>query len=81
MSDTLEFGLAVSAVLCIFHIYGVGKVSEFLILWNTSFCCFKYVSHKRDFKRIRISDTLEYRSAILSIFDIEYQGFQKYQNF
>jgi hypothetical protein len=36
ISDTLEFGLPVSAVLCIFHIYGVGKVSEFLILWTAS---------------------------------------------
>ena len=49
----------------------ISKVSEFLILCNTSFCSFKYISHFRDLKSIRISDTLDYQSAILSIFDIE----------
>jgi hypothetical protein len=49
----------------------ISKASEFLILWNTSFCSFKYISHIRDLKNIRISDTLDYQSAILSIFEIE----------
>jgi hypothetical protein len=60
-----------SAVLSIFEIRRISKVSEFLILCNTIFCSFKYISHFRDLISIRISDTLDYQSAILSIFDIE----------
>ena len=78
ISDTLDYQ---SAILSKFEIERISKVSEFLILWTTSFCSFKYISHIRDLKSIRISDTLDYRSAILSIFDIQYGGFQKYQNF
>jgi hypothetical protein len=70
-----------SAILSIFEIDRISKVSEFLILWTTSFCSFKYISHIRDLKSIRISDSLDYRSVILNIFDIQYRGFQKYQNF
>ena len=79
ISDTLDCQSAVLSIY--FEIQRISKVSEFLILRNTSFCSFKYISHIRDLKSIRISDTLDCRSEILSIFDIEYQGFQKYQNF
>ena len=79
ISDTLDCQSAVLSIY--FEIQRISKVSELLILRNTSFCSFKYISHIRDLKSIRISDTLDCRSEILSIFDIEYQGFQKYQNF
>jgi hypothetical protein len=68
ISDTLDYQ---SAILSICEIERISKVSEFLILWTTSFCSFKYISHIRDLKTIRISDTLDYQSAILNIFEIE----------
>jgi hypothetical protein len=76
ISDTLRY---LSAVLSTFDIQcrGFQKYQNFWY-FGLPVCNFRYIWDRKDFKSVRISDTLDYQSAMLSIFDIQHRGFQKY---